>query len=249
MSRKSIEMSLQENLLEHLGKSYLSFVLTVKVMLINGTTNLLDTILHLIHQAEINKRNEEDIPESPGKVLITRSLQAPRETYTSQECMTREITTHFLSQCLIELPELWTKFTLCHIKMHGLNQSLKKAATSAQLKQKETLTTLEIESWQPKILAIERPQKNYWLVDSVANIHVYNDRVLMREYQKLPTRIGSSTSNRIFPGRGRIRLRFALKHRSNDLVLNFCNVYYLPNSLSNLIILGLLNDSEFFYDN
>lgn len=71
----------------------------------------------------------------------------------------------------------------------------------------------------------------------------------MTEYQELPTRIGGSTSDGLSPSRGRIRLRLALKDRSKGLVLNLCNVYYLPNSPCNLVSLGLLNDSGIFHDN
>ncbi len=50
-------------------------------------------------------------------------------------------------------------------------------------------------------------------------------------------------------GRGRVRLRLALKDGSEGLILNFRIVYYLPNNQCNLVSLGLLNDSRIFPDN
>ncbi len=71
----------------------------------------------------------------------------------------------------------------------------------------------------------------------------------MTEYRELPARIGGSTSDGVSPGRGKIRLRLALKDGSEGLVLNLRNVFYIPNSPCNLVSLGLLNDSEIFHDN
>lgn len=71
----------------------------------------------------------------------------------------------------------------------------------------------------------------------------------MTEYRELPTRIGGSTSDGISPGRGKIRLRLGLKDSSEGLILNLRYIYYLPNSLCNLVSLGLLNDSRIFHDN
>lgn len=71
----------------------------------------------------------------------------------------------------------------------------------------------------------------------------------MTEYRELPTRIGGSTSDGVSSGRGKIRLRLALKDGSEGLVLNLRNVFYIPNSPCNLVSLGLLNDSGIFHDN
>ena len=50
-------------------------------------------------------------------------------------------------------------------------------------------------------------------------------------------------------GRGRVRFRLALKDGLKSLILNLRNVYYLLNSVCNLVSLGLLNDSGIFHDN
>ena len=80
-------------------------------------------------------------------------------------------------------------------------------------------------------------------------MHVCNDRSLMTEYRTHPTKIGGSTSDGISPGRGKIRLRLALKDGSEGLILNLQNVFYLPNSPCNLLSLGLLNNSGIYHDN
>ena len=71
----------------------------------------------------------------------------------------------------------------------------------------------------------------------------------MIEYRTHPTKIGGSTSDRISPGRGKIRLRLALKDGFEGLILNLQNMFYFPNSPCNLLSLGLLNNSGIYYDN
>ncbi len=99
------------------------------------------------------------------------------------------------------------------------------------------------------MLLVERPCHNCWLIDSAANVHVCNDRSLMTEYYKKPTRIGGCTADGSSPGKGKIRLRLELKDGSKGIILNLRNVYYLPSSPCNLVSLGLLNHSEIFHDN
>ena len=71
----------------------------------------------------------------------------------------------------------------------------------------------------------------------------------MMEYQERPTKVGGSTSDGMLPGRRKICLRLGLEDNSEGLILNFQNVYYLPNSFYNLVSLGLLNNSGIFYNN
>ncbi len=71
----------------------------------------------------------------------------------------------------------------------------------------------------------------------------------MTEYCTHPIRIGGLTSDRISPGRGKIRLRLALKDGSEGLILNLHNVFYLFNSPCNLLSLGFLNNSGIYHDN
>ena len=76
-----------------------------------------------------------------------------------------------------------------------------------------------------------------------------NNQSLMTEYCLYTTRIGGSTLDGISPGRGKIRLRLALKNGSEGLILNLSNMFYLPNSPYNLLSLGLLNNSGIYHDN
>lgn len=112
-----------------------------------------------------------------------------------------------------------------------------------------TEAATEIESWQSKILAIEGLWDNWLLVDLAANIHVYNNKTLMTDYTEQPIKIGRLLLNRVSPGRRKVRLRLGLEDNLKSLILNFQNVYYLPNSLCNLISLGLLNDNGIYYNN
>lgn len=61
--------------------------------------------------------------------------------------------------------------------------------------------------------------------------------------------MGRSTSNGISPGWGKVQLCLGLQDNFEDLIINFRNVYYLPNSSYNLVSLGLLNDSGIYYSN
>ena len=250
MSRKSIEMALQGSLLRRLGKSYSALVSAIETTWTDETTDLSDTILLIICHAEINKGNKEDLTENHSKVVLaTRTPQAPRGTCTTQGCIDGGSTTHFPDRCWVKHPELRARYSLRQMRTRESNRSLRKAATSAESERKETLAPSEIESWQPRVLAIEDPRENCLLVDSAADVHVYNDLALMIEYRELPTRIGGSTSNGVSPGRGRVRLWLALTDGSEGLILKLWNLYYLPKSPCNLVSLGLLNNSGIFHDN
>lgn len=145
-------------------------------------------------------------------------------------------------------PELRAKYSLRQMRPRRSNRSLRRAvATTAE--RKEPSPPPELENWQPKVLSVEGPRQNCWLVDSAADFHVCNDRSLMTEYQKQPTRMAGSTSNGTSPGKGNVRLRLALKDGFEGLMLNLRNVYYLPSSPCNLISLGLLINNEIFHDN
>lgn len=86
-------------------------------------------------------------------------------------------------------------------------------------------------------------------MDSAADVHVCNDLRLMTGFTENPTRVGGSTSDGISPGRGTVKIRLSKEDGSEGLILSLRNVFYLPNSRSNLVSLGLLNDSGIYYDN
>ena len=53
----------------------------------------------------------------------------------------------------------------------------------------------------------------------------------------------------MLPERGKICLRLGLKDNLEGFILNFQNVYYLPNSFYILMSLELLNNNSIFYKN
>lgn len=142
------------------------------------------------------------------------------------------------------------------MKTRGSNQNLKKAADIPKSREASTKPTAsatgtpKINSWQPlMILFVEGSQQNCWLVDSATDIHIYNDKSNMIEYQDYPTQVGRSTSDGVLPGKSKIRLRLGLHDNSESLILNLHNMYYFPNSPCILLSFGLLNNSGIYYDN
>ncbi len=71
----------------------------------------------------------------------------------------------------------------------------------------------------------------------------------MIDFTKNPTKVGGSTSDGISPGRGKVKIRLALRDGTEELVLTLTNVFYLPNSPSNLVSLGLLNNAGIYHHN
>ena len=53
----------------------------------------------------------------------------------------------------------------------------------------------------------------------------------------------------MLPGRGKIWLKLELENDLEGLILNLQNVYYLSNSLYNLVSLGLFNNSGIYHNN
>lgn len=71
----------------------------------------------------------------------------------------------------------------------------------------------------------------------------------MTKYTEKSTRVRESIANRISHGRGKVKIRLAKKDGLEGLVLTLTNVFYLPNSSSNLVSFGLLNDAEIYHHN
>ena len=67
MSRKSVKMTLQNSLLQHLGKSYSTLVSAIKTTWTDKTTNLSDTILRIIRHAKFNKENKKTRRRTPTR--------------------------------------------------------------------------------------------------------------------------------------------------------------------------------------
>ncbi len=137
------------------------------------------------------------------------------------------------------------------MKSRGSRTKLRKnAEASTQSSSSSTSANIPVQkSWQPKVLAFQGPQSASWLVDSAADVYVCNDKELMTDYCKRPTRIGGSTSDGISTGRVKVKLRLSLENGLEGVILDLNDVYYLPSSLSNLASLRLLNDHDIYHDN
>lgn len=99
------------------------------------------------------------------------------------------------------------------------------------------------------VLTVKDLRQSYWLVDSIADIYVCNNRRLMTNYIKKPTRVGESTVDRVLLGREKVKIRLTNKDSLEDLVLTLTNVFYPSNSSSNLVSFCLLNDARIYHHN
>lgn len=72
---------------------------------------------------------------------------------------------------------------------------------------------------------------------------------MITEYQEHYAKVGDFIFDRVLLKRSKIQLRLRFKDDSEGLILNFSNVYYLSNSLCNLMSIGLLNNRGIHHDN
>lgn len=70
ISKKTIEMTLQKNLLRHLSKNYSALVSAIEMMWKEVTTDLANTILKIIYYAKINKRNIKDMANNINVLTV-----------------------------------------------------------------------------------------------------------------------------------------------------------------------------------
>lgn len=71
----------------------------------------------------------------------------------------------------------------------------------------------------------------------------------MTKFRKNLTKIGRSMSDRILPDRGKFKIRLTIKEKIEEIKLTLNNIFYFPNSPSNFISLGLLNNSRIYQNN
>lgn len=181
MSKKTIKIDLQGNLLRHFGKDYSALISAIKTTWKNKTTSLADIILQFIKHAEINKKNNQDNAEV--KIIATGIYQTPKGTCTTKKCVKKGVITHYTNQWWVIYPKLCAKYSLHQIQTSKWNRNLKKAITLAEtIEKRNDSAAPKIDSCQPKILAVEKPEQNCWLIDSAANVHICNNQLLMTEY-------------------------------------------------------------------
>lgn len=82
-----------------------------------------------------------------------------KETCTTKECIEKGVTTHYINWYWVIYPELYTKYSLHQMQTKRSNQNLKKANIPAEtVKKRKNSVIPKINSWEPKVLAVERPQ-------------------------------------------------------------------------------------------
>lgn len=84
---------------------------------------------------------------------------------------------------------------------------------------------------------------------NAVDIHICNILKLITDFIKKPTRVGRSTTDKLFLGGGIVQIRLALKNRDEGVILNLWNVFYQPINSSNLVSLSFLNNADIFYNN
>lgn len=84
ISKKIINMTLQENLLRHFGKYYSTLVSAIQTMWKEETMDVVNTITQIICYAEISQGNERNTADNVNALIVgAQQEQAPRGTYTN----------------------------------------------------------------------------------------------------------------------------------------------------------------------
>lgn len=86
-------------------------------------------------------------------------------------------------------------------------------------------------------------------MNSIADVYFCNNKRLMNDFTEKPTRIGRSTVNGMLLGPKTVWIKLALEKRSEEIILNLQDVFYLSNRSSNLINLNLLINAAILFDN
>ena len=97
ISKKTIKMTLQKNLLRYLKKNYIALVLAIEINWKDKITDLANTILRVIRPTEINKNTNKD--NSDVKVLAANIHWAPKKTCTIKKYIKRGVTTYYTNWC------------------------------------------------------------------------------------------------------------------------------------------------------
>lgn len=71
----------------------------------------------------------------------------------------------------------------------------------------------------------------------------------MIDFEENLSKVRKSTSHSILPNKERVKIRLALEDGTEMIVITLTNVFYFPNSPSNLVSLGLLNNARIFHYN
>lgn len=116
-------------------------------------------------------------------------------------------------------------------------------------KETKTESIPEMESWQRKILTVRGLEQSCWLVDSIVDVHVCNNKKLIIDFTENSTKVRRSSFDDISLGRRKVKIRLVLKDATKRLVFILTNIFYLPNNSSNLVTLGFLNNVGIYHHN
>lgn len=173
----------------------------------------------------------------------------PKRSYTNKKCVKKGLTTHYTDWCWIKNPKQRAKYAFGRMRPQGSQKNLHGTSITQKTNTMKTEQTPEVDSWQLRILILCSQKQNYWLMDSIVDVHVCNDLRLMTNFVERPTRVKGSTLDGILSGWRTVRIRLALEDGTEGVILNLQNIYYLPNSPLNLISLSLLNNAGVYYGN
>lgn len=71
----------------------------------------------------------------------------------------------------------------------------------------------------------------------------------MKKYEKHPTKVNKSYSNKVLLEKVKILLKLSLEDNSESFILDFQNAYSFLNNLCNLINQRFLNMSSIYHNN
>lgn len=80
-------------------------------------------------------------------------------------------------------------------------------------------------------------------------MYICNDQKLITNHIEKPIKVEGFIANKVLLGRKKVKIRLGKKNGLKILVLTFTNVFYLPNSPSNLVSLSFFNDTGIYYYN
>lgn len=75
-------------------------------------------------------------------------------------------------------------------------------------------------------------------------MHICNNQRLIISYIRKFIGIRGSTIDEILFSKKKVKIKLAKKNSSKDLMLTLSNIFYLLNSISNLIRLNFFNNAE-----
>lgn len=80
--------------------------------------------------------------------------------------------------------------------------------------------SVEKDNWQPKVLAVKEPRQDFCLMDNSADMHVYNNLMLMMDFIMETTKVRESMTDEVSPDCGIVQIRLTLKDGQERIIFN-----------------------------